>query len=89
MLTQAVVLFYIDVINIIFRMLPGASQNDRSKNEEDWELARRGICLVLNNQNAEARALFENRGESIQLAVGHAYISFMVKSYTSLLVLVL
>lgn len=59
-------------------MLPGHSQDGSNKAEEDWELARRGICLVLNNRNAEAQALFEKKGESIQLAVGHAYIVFMV-----------
>lgn len=58
-------------------MLPGTTNHENSKTEEDWELARRGICLILNNKNEEAQALFENKGESIQLAVGHAYIAFM------------
>lgn len=58
-------------------MLPGCSQNETQKNEEDWELARRGICLILNNRNEEAEALFENKGESVQLAIGHAYVAFM------------
>lgn len=61
-------------------MLPGCSQNETQKNEEDWELARRGICLILNNRNEEAEALFENKGESVQLAIGHAYVAFMVNN---------
>lgn len=49
-----------------------------SRDEEDWEIARRGIQMVLNNRYIEAQELFCGREESIQLAAGHCFVVFMV-----------
>lgn len=49
-----------------------------SRDEEGWEIARRGIQMVLNNQYLEAQELFRGHEESIQLAAGHCFVVFMV-----------
>ncbi|XP_075230787.1 tetratricopeptide repeat protein 39C-like [Lycorma delicatula] len=48
-----------------------------TRDEEGWEIARRGIQMVLNNHYAEAQELFRDHEESIQLAAGHCFVVFM------------
>lgn len=78
-------LLYSSFLNPLLRMLspPGSHEeknNDETaeRKEEDWVLAKRGVILVLNNRFNEAYECFKGRGESIQLAAGHCYVTFLV-----------
>ncbi|KAI5698075.1 hypothetical protein M8J75_001344 [Diaphorina citri] len=45
--------------------------------EEQWEVARRGILLVLHNRYQEAETLFKSGGDSAVMAAGSCFIGFM------------
>ncbi|RZF48917.1 hypothetical protein LSTR_LSTR003297 [Laodelphax striatellus] len=48
-----------------------------NKPEEEWEIARRGITMVLNNRYEEAEKLFSGQEHSTQLAAGKCFVVFM------------
>uniref|UniRef100_A0A8D9AGD6 Tetratricopeptide repeat protein 39C n=2 Tax=Cacopsylla melanoneura TaxID=428564 RepID=A0A8D9AGD6_9HEMI len=51
--------------------------NQQPEMEEQWEVARRGILLVLHNRYQEAEALFKSGGDSAVMAAGSCFIGFM------------
>lgn len=44
----------------------------------DWNLAREGIQLLLNNKVTEAEQLFRERKDNVQMAAGYCFVTFMV-----------
>nr|CAD7260221.1 unnamed protein product [Timema shepardi] len=45
--------------------------------ENDWQLARVGIQLLLNNKITEAEQLFGERKDNVQMAAGYCFVTFM------------
>lgn len=43
----------------------------------DWNLAREGIQLLLNNKVTEAEQLFRERKDNVQMAAGYCFVTFM------------
>lgn len=42
------------------------------------KMARYGISLIINNKASEAHSLFQSNSESIQMAAGYSFSTFMV-----------
>ncbi|XP_023315758.1 tetratricopeptide repeat protein 39C-like [Trichogramma pretiosum] len=45
--------------------------------EADWDIARKGIALLLNNQTDEAERLFSQHPRSFQIKAGRCFVLFM------------
>lgn len=56
------------------------TENGASKNipSDPPKMARYGISLIINNKAAEAHSLFQSNSESIQMAAGYSFSTFMV-----------
>ncbi|KAF6199280.1 hypothetical protein GE061_007306 [Apolygus lucorum] len=54
-----------------------AHLQDSDRRRQDWELARKGIQLILNNKYEDALKIFENREDSIPLSAGYLFTIFM------------
>ena len=56
--------------------------NDKSTEREDdcphWELAKRGVWLMLNNKQRDAEDLFKKYPQSLQMNAGYAFVVFAV-----------
>lgn len=48
--------------------------------EEDWQIARRGLSLFLNNKPEEAEMLFACRSNSFHTKTARCFVLFMVSS---------
>lgn len=46
--------------------------------EEDFDLARQGIALLLNNKQEEAESLFSKGKDNVHIAASHCFARFMV-----------
>jgi hypothetical protein len=53
-------------------------QETNGKTDYDWNLAREGIQLLLNNKITEAEQLFGERKDNVQMAAGYCFVTFMV-----------
>ena len=49
-----------------------------STQEEDWQIARRGLSLFLNNKPEEAEILFALRSNSFHIKTARCFVLFMV-----------
>jgi hypothetical protein len=58
------------------------------KTDHDWQLAREGIQLLLNNNISEAEKLFRERKDNVQMAAGYCFVTFMVSRITLTLYIV-
>lgn len=47
------------------------------RSEYNWNLAREGIQLLLNNRITEAEQLFGERKDNVQMAAGYCFVTFM------------
>jgi len=54
-------------------------QGRNGKTDHDWQLAREGIQLLLNNNISEAEKLFREKKDNIQMAAGYCFVTFMVR----------
>lgn len=52
-----------------------------SHSEQDWNIARKGISLLLNNETGEAELLFTGHPHSFRVKAGHCFVLFMVREY--------
>lgn len=50
---------------------------------EHWALAKHGISLLINNRTTEAQNLFQQYPDSIQMAAGYSFVTFMVNNFSS------
>jgi len=53
-------------------------QGRNGKTDHDWQLAREGIQLLLNNNISEAEKLFREKKDNVQMAAGYCFVTFMV-----------
>lgn len=47
---------------------------------KDWNIARIGISLLLNNKTEEAEALFTDHPHSFHIKAGRCFVLFMVRN---------
>jgi hypothetical protein len=64
-------------------------QGRNGKTDHDWQLAREGIQLLLNNNISEAEKLFREKKDNVQMAAGYCFVTFMVSRITLTLHMVL
>jgi hypothetical protein len=57
-------------------------QGRNGKTDHDWQLAREGIKLLLNNNISEAEKLFREKKDNVQMAAGYCFVTFMVSRLT-------
>lgn len=48
---------------------------------KDWNIARTGISLLLNNKTEEAEALFTEHPHSFHVKAGRCFVLFMVRNH--------
>ena len=48
--------------------------------EEDFDLARQGIALLLNNKQEEAEDVFSKGKDNVHVAASHCFAHFMVRN---------
>ena len=54
----------------------------KSDDTKEWNIARMGISLLLNNKTEEAEALFTGHPHSFHMKAGRCFVLFMVRKTT-------
>lgn len=58
-----------------------------SKDTKEWNIARMGISLLLNNNTEEAEALFNDHPHSFHIKAGRCFVLFMVRECNIIILL--